>query len=65
MDVRGRRHALGECLPVAMPRLVRADLRCDDRGVERHADEPERRVEVVAVGVRENGELPAASARIL
>ena len=33
--------------------------------VERHADQRERRVEVVAVGVREDRELPAARARVL
>src|SRR5206468_4275557 len=56
---------LVEHLPMAVRRLVRADLGGDDHMVERHADPLERRVDVVAVGVREDRELPASRARVL
>ena len=45
--------------------LVGTDLRRDDRELERDADPLQRRLDEVAIGVGEDGELPAASARIL
>ena len=55
--------ALVEDLPVLRRRLVRTDLRGDHRLVERHADRRLRRLDEVAVGVREDREPPAAGAR--
>src|SRR5438132_12093675 len=53
---------LEELQPVAVARLVRADLRRDDRELERDADPRHRGVDELAVGVREAGELPASRA---
>src|SRR5918999_5455070 len=49
---------LVEGSPVAVRRLVRADLRGDDRAVERDADPAQRGFDQVAIGVREGDELP-------
>ena len=46
-------------------RLVGADLGGDDRLVERHPDPRLRRADEIAVGVREDRELPAACLRLL
>src|SRR5438132_14002807 len=54
-----------ELVPVPGRRLVRADLGGDDREVDRYGNPCERGVEQVAVGVREDGELPAARTRVL
>src|SRR5882724_7919965 len=72
VEARGYVHVRGprssglalEGLPMLVRRLVRADLRRDDRELERHADARERCIDVVAIGVGENRELPAASARV-
>ena len=65
VDVRWTADPLLERAPVAERGLVRADLRRDDRLLERDADPFHRRVDVVAVGVREDRELPAALTRLL
>src|SRR5579864_5753615 len=54
-----------ELLPVSVSRLVGADLRGDDRELEGNTDPTHRRVDVIAVGVGENGELPPAPASLL
>src|SRR5213076_2389305 len=51
-----------ERLPVAERRLVGADLRRDDRDLERDAELGHRRVDEVAVCVGEDRQLPAAAA---
>src|ERR671910_2473250 len=48
---------LVEGSPVAVRRLVRADLRGDDRAVEQDADPAQRGFDQVAIGVREGDEL--------
>ena len=54
-----------ERVPVIVCRLVRPDLGCDDREVERDADRLDRRLDEVTVRVREDSEQPAAAARLL
>src|SRR6476646_619357 len=54
-----------ELRPVAVSRLVGADLGGDDRLVERKADPGLRGGDEVAVGVREDGEPPPAPACLL
>ena len=53
---------LEELQPVPVARLVRVDLRRDDRKLEGNADPRDRRLDEVAIGVREERELPAARA---
>ena len=60
-----RPNLLLERLPVAVGRLVGADLGGDDRAVERHADRRHRGVDEVAIGVRQDAEPPAARPRLL
>ena len=57
-------HSLTEDLPVLVGRLVRADFARDDRQVEANADRVHRGVDQIAVGVREDPELPAAVVRL-
>ena len=54
---------LAEHLPVALGRLVRADLGGDDHSLKGDADGDHRGVDQVAIGVGEDRELPAAVAR--
>ena len=54
-----------ELLPVLVAGLVRADLGRDDRELEGDTDGLHRRVDELAVGVREDRELPAARTRFL
>src|SRR4051812_17049145 len=49
-----------ELQPVAGGRVVRIDLRRNDRKLEGKADSPDRRLDEVAGGVREGREVPAA-----
>src|SRR6266545_1688708 len=65
MAVARHPHLVEEARPVAMGRLVGADLRSNDRELERDADPRHRRLDEIAVGVREDGELPAARASAL
>ena len=60
MAAGGRCVPLGEGVPVAVGRLVGADLRGHDRPVEGDADGGQRGVDEVAVGVRQGDEPPAA-----
>src|SRR5436305_2314568 len=61
-----RRAGTGEeLLPVTVRRLVRADLARHDLELERDTDGPLRRLDEVAVGVREDRELPTALAGLL
>src|SRR5207244_746844 len=54
-----------ELLPVPRRRLVRADLARHDLQLERDADRPLRRLDEVAVGVRQDRELPATRPGLL
>src|SRR5881227_4390761 len=63
MHVRQATDTFLECTPVAERRLVRADLPRDDRELERNADARHRRLDEVAVGVRQDRELPASRSR--
>jgi hypothetical protein len=55
---------LAERLPVARRRLVRADVAGDDRRAEGNSDGRDRRVDQIAIRVREDRETPPALARL-
>src|SRR3954468_11072482 len=65
VSVTGSARLFEELQPVPVPRFVRVDLRRDDRKLEGNADSPDRRLDEVAVGVREERKLPAARARLV